>query len=351
MRFKINILSVLLIVTIILVSCSKDPKPANDQLDNYYFVKIGNIALPVRVCGNINSDIAVVFVHGGPGGTAQGERANVYWQEIEKYYKVVYYDQRGSGVTQGNTPTNKMTIEQFGEDLDNIVDFTKQVAKADKIFLHGVSWGGGLATYYLLDTAHQRKLKGAIIEDAAYDIKHGAELSMQWILHKADSLIAIGKNVDYWQNCKNFYVQHPVLTSKEFKQHMSYLNQVSGIMFNSSNVQIRNTSLPKFEIDLAFKNSEFAPAQLTYEGQSIFTHLDLTPKLNQITLPIMLVWGAKDGLLPKNNLAQKFVNNLGTSPAKIKYDPNKYLLSAHAPHYEEWQTFDVDAKSFIETNK
>ena len=30
-----------------------------------------------------------------------------------------------------------MTIEQFSEDLDNIVDFTKQVAKASKIYIHG----------------------------------------------------------------------------------------------------------------------------------------------------------------------------------------------------------------------
>lgn len=77
MRFKINILSVLLIVTIILVSCSKDPKPANDQLDNYYFVKVGNIAMAMRVCGNINSDIAVVFVHGAPAERHKVERANV----------------------------------------------------------------------------------------------------------------------------------------------------------------------------------------------------------------------------------------------------------------------------------
>ncbi len=67
----------------LLTACSTSPKVPADQLDNYYFVKVGDIALPVRVCGNINADIAIVYVHGGPGGSAQGERANKYWEEIE----------------------------------------------------------------------------------------------------------------------------------------------------------------------------------------------------------------------------------------------------------------------------
>ena len=54
--------------------------------------------MPVRVCGNIHSDIAVIYIFMDAWRTAQGERANVYWSEIEKYYKVIYYDQRGSGL-------------------------------------------------------------------------------------------------------------------------------------------------------------------------------------------------------------------------------------------------------------
>jgi hypothetical protein len=98
-----------------------------DQVDNYYFVKSWECGFCRCVfCGNINSDIAHRFLFMAvPGGSAQAERGNVYWKEIEKYYKVIYYDQRGSGVTQGNTKPEEMSIEQFSEDLDNIVDFTK----------------------------------------------------------------------------------------------------------------------------------------------------------------------------------------------------------------------------------
>lgn len=337
------------LIVLFVSGCSPDPKPNGSQVDNYYFVKVGNVALPVRVCGNINSDIAVVFVHGGPGGTAQTERANVYWNEIEKYYKVIYWDQRGSGLTQGNVSASEMTIEQFSEDLDNIVDFTRQVAKAKSIFLHGTSWGGGLSTYYLLDTNHQNKLKGAILEAPAYDIQNGGQYSIQWINHKADSMIAAGNNVNYWKNCKLYYVQHPTLVAGDFKQHQAYLNQVNGIVYNSSNLQTQNVSVPKGELALVYNNAEFAPAALTYEGQSIFTHLDLTSKLGSIRLPLMLIWGAQDGLLPRDQLAPKFVSHV--SSTDLIYDKNKYQLSAHIPHAEEWQQFDVDAKAFIEGHK
>lgn len=349
MQLNLKIYSILLLSILAISSCTPDPKPNGNQVDNYYFVKVGNVGLPVRVCGNINSDIAIVFVHGGPGGTAQAERAFSYWKEIEKYYKVIYYDQRASGFTQGNQNPKDESIEQFSEDLDNIIDFTKQVAKVNKVFIHGISWGGGLSTYYLLDTAHQRKLNGAIIEAPAYDFINGIALSKQWLLHKADSMIAIPKDVDYWLNCKKYTAANDITNSKTLTQHIKYINQLGGTISNTTNISTQNISLPHVEVAVAISNSEFASDNLTYEGQPIYTHLDLTSKLNQIKLPVMLIWGAKDGLLPRDNLAQKFAANIGS--ADFTYDASKYLLSAHSPHSEEWQQFNIDVKTFVEAHK
>lgn len=346
---NLNSIKIISIVLLFLTACNPDPKVDAGQLDNYYFVKVGNIALPVRLCGNINSDIAVIYVHGGPGGSAQSERGIIYWKEIEKYYKVVYWDQRGSGITQGNASSDDMTIEQFSEDLDNIVDFTKAIGKTKTVFLHGASWGGGLTSYYLLDTLHQKKINGAILEAPAYDIKNGVQLSVQWMVHKADSMLALNNNLDYWNNCKLYYAEHPVLTYKEFKQHQNYLNQVKGIAFNTGNIQTRPVSIPNAELALLYNNAEFAPASLTYQGNSIFTHLDLTTQLHQINVPVLLVWGALDGLLPRNNLAQKFIINVGSTD--VTYNPAKYLFSAHLPHAEDWQQMNTDAKIFIESHK
>lgn len=332
------------------ISCKKEAKVASGQLDNYYFVKVGDVALPVRVCGNINSDIAIVFNHGGPGGSAQGERAYAYWKEIEKYYKVVYWDQRGSGLTQGNTDPNTITIEQFSEDLDNIVDFTKQVVKADKIFIHGISWGGGLTTYYLLDTLHQKKVKGAIVEAPAYDLKHGImQLSVNWLLQRADSMLALHVNDAYWQNVKDIYAAYPAITNVHmFQQHLSFLGQVNGIVYNTSNLAAQSISLPKYESFVGSYNSMFTINHLSYNQASLF-EMDLTDQLYKIKVPLLLIWGRKDGLLPFDNLAQKYADNYGGSD--IKFEPYRYDVSAHLPHAEQYQEFQIDALKFIELHK
>ncbi|MFN8284852.1 MAG: alpha/beta hydrolase [Chitinophagales bacterium] len=320
------------------------------NLDNYYFVKIGDAALPVRICGNANSQTAIIFVHGGPGSSAQTERSYSYWKALEANYKVVYYDQRGSGYTQGNVNEADMTLEQYSEDLDNIVDFTKEIGKVNKVFLHGASFGGALATYYLLDTSHQKKVAAAILEAPAYDMVHGSQLSIAWLMQKADSVIAENNQTSlyYWQNCKNYYAAHPVLTKDNYKQHQTYLNQVKGITFNTNNMTVQSTSKPQTELNVLYENQTFAPQTLTYEGQSVFTHLDLTARLNEFKTPVLLVWGLRDGLSPRNNLALKFFLNIGSTDKK--YEPSKYLISANMPHLEEWQLFDIDAIQFIESH-
>lgn len=328
-------------------SCKK--KNNSNLLDNFYFVKIGNIALPVRVCGKADAEVGIIFIHSGPGSTAQTERDYSYWREIEKNYKVIYYDQRGSGNTQGSVNINTMTLEQFNSDLDIIIDFSRDIAKVTKVFLHGASWGGTLATYYLIDTIHQKKINGVILESPTYDFIHGSQLSINWMLQKADSALSTNTNNAYWQNCKNYYSIHPILTKNDFKQHQNYLNQVKGIIFNTGNTTLSNSSKPTSELSVTYNNAEFAPATLTYQGQSIFTQVDLTAQLHLIKTPILLVWGAKDGLNPRNNLAQKFITNIGTS--QITYSPIKYQLSANIPHIEEWQLFNIDAKAFIELYK
>lgn len=347
MQKSTKIFLLFLCISCVFFSCKKTTVT---NLDNYYFVKIGSVALPVRVCGNPNSQTAVIFVHGGPGSTAQNERSYSYWKAIEANYKVIYYDQRGSGYTQGNVNTSDMTLEQFSEDLDNIIDFTKEIGKVNKVFLHGTNWGGALASYYLLDTTHQKKVAGAILESPSYDMVHGSQLSIAWLMQKADSVIALNDPISqpFWLNCKNYYVAHPVLTKDDYKQHQIYLNQVKGITYNTANMTVQSTSKPQTEINILYENQAFAPSVLTYEGQSIFTHLDLTSRLNEIKTPVLLIWGAKDGLMPRINLAQKMIDNIGSSDKK--YEKIKYQVSASLPHLEEWQLFDIDAIQFYESH-
>ncbi|MCB9033716.1 MAG: alpha/beta hydrolase [Chitinophagales bacterium] len=335
----------IIIPILLLISCKKE---SNGSLDNYYFLSIDNVALPVRVTGNPNSDIAIVFVHGGPGGSAQTERNFLYWELMEKNYKCVFYDQRGASASQGNAKDEDFTIEKFAEDLDVVVDFTKSELQAKSVFVHGVSWGGGLATYYCLDTTHQNKINGLIAEAPAYDTKNGMALSVNFILNFADSMIANNTNAIFWENLKNYYALNPTITNENFRKHLEYMGYTNGVIYNPLTLIGRNTSIPDVNLDEAYKNEIASAIKLKYNNEPIFK-MDLTPFLSQIDIPVLLIWGAKDGLLPKDNLASKYAIAVGTP--YIHYNPNKYLEAAHLPHAEDYLQFQSDAIDFIETYK
>ena len=107
-------------------SCSTDQITPDGKLEKQFFVDVGGAILPVMVAGKNTSDIAIIFVHGGPGNSSQLYRRYSGLFNLESEYKMVYYDQRASGITQGNSGSEELTIEQFSDDLDIIVDFYKR---------------------------------------------------------------------------------------------------------------------------------------------------------------------------------------------------------------------------------
>ena len=74
--------------------------------------------MPVIIKGNIDSKVFVVFVHGGPGGNASLSSFLPVSKKLEKNYAFAYWDQRGSGLSQGNPDASTFTVDQFVEDLD-----------------------------------------------------------------------------------------------------------------------------------------------------------------------------------------------------------------------------------------
>src|SRR5688572_9455012 len=146
-RRKMSKLKILLIVLGLITlasSCYKDPAVPAGQIDEFYFVKNGDIVLPVRVAGKKTSNIAIIAVHGGPGNSAMQMRIGAGLKDLEKTYKVIYYEQRGSGISQGNVKPEDIYVDKYADDLDAIVEFSKQVVGSTSVFIMGHSWGGAL---------------------------------------------------------------------------------------------------------------------------------------------------------------------------------------------------------------
>ena len=84
----------------------------------------------------------VLVLHGGPGGDY---RSLLGLQELADQYHVVFYDQRGAGLSQ-RLPAEQVTYQALLEDLDLLVD---RFGGGRPVHLVGHSWGAMLASAYL----------------------------------------------------------------------------------------------------------------------------------------------------------------------------------------------------------
>lgn len=88
------------------------------------------------------SSPTVIVLHGGPGGDY---RSLLGLKELADYYYVVFFDQRGAGLSE-RVPKSELTYQGALEDLDAIVDY---YGDGQPVHLVGHSWGAMLGSGYL----------------------------------------------------------------------------------------------------------------------------------------------------------------------------------------------------------
>lgn len=90
----------------------------------------------------------MLFLHGGPGGS-ETALMRLFHPQLEDHFVMAYWDQRGAGKSCcADIPPATMTIAQFLDDLDHVVDHLRARFGGRKIWLLGHSWGTALGTLY-----------------------------------------------------------------------------------------------------------------------------------------------------------------------------------------------------------
>lgn len=120
---------------------------------------VGNFNVWTKRNGN-NPACALVFLHGGPGGTHDAFiNADSYLPlgGIEYHY----YDQLGAGHSDAPQDPRLWTIDRFVEELEQVR--IGLGLDASNFFILGHSWGGVLAIEYALK--YQQNLKGMVISN------------------------------------------------------------------------------------------------------------------------------------------------------------------------------------------
>ena len=102
----------------------------------------------------------IVMLHGGPGGDYRGLlrlRDPVNGVRLEDRHLLVYWDQRGSGLSQRHRES-ELTLAAYDRDLTWIID---QFSPGRPVVLLGHSWGGMYASRYI--SLHPDKVAGAVL--------------------------------------------------------------------------------------------------------------------------------------------------------------------------------------------
>jgi proline iminopeptidase len=97
----------------------------------------------------------LLLLHGGPGGRSCGFSV---LNELAADRRVIRYDQLGSGQSDRPTDLNLWTTARFVEELDAL----RNALGLREVHILGHSWGGTLATEYLL-TKGQQGVKSVIL--------------------------------------------------------------------------------------------------------------------------------------------------------------------------------------------
>lgn len=108
-------------------------------------VSVNGFDLYYRQVGSNMSNSPIVVVHGGPGMSSQTFKQSL--DALSDEYRVIYYDQRGSGNSQIKPDPDNYTMDQLVEELEAL---RRDVIRADKIILVGHSSGGALVQRYAL---------------------------------------------------------------------------------------------------------------------------------------------------------------------------------------------------------
>ena len=134
------------------------------------YLKVGNgHSIYFEQYGNPKG-IPILFLHGGPGAGFSNTHKRFFDPDI---FRVIFFDQRGSGKSLPYAETNYNNTQLLILDIENL----RNSLKIDKWYLFGGSWGSTLALLYGI--GHPNRCLGFILRG----IFLGTKIEIDWFLY------------------------------------------------------------------------------------------------------------------------------------------------------------------------
>jgi len=120
---------------------------------------VAGVRLHMRVVDGPDSAPTIIVLHGGPGGDFRSLQA---LDALSDHYRVVFYDQRGAGLSE-RVPARMLSLDGHLDELRAVIE---RVSPDAPPILIGHSWGAMLATAYL--GQHPGDVQAAVLIEPGY---------------------------------------------------------------------------------------------------------------------------------------------------------------------------------------
>ncbi|MGO1076996.1 proline iminopeptidase-family hydrolase [Inquilinus sp. CA228] len=263
----------------------------------------------------------VLCLNGGPGLPCDYLR-DAHSCLIDQGYRVVAFDQLGTGASDRPTDPSLWTITRYVEEVETV----RQALGLGRVHLLGHSWGGWLGVEYAL--THPEALKTVILEDTAADIPHligelerlraalGPETVAMMQRHEAEGTL-----------------DHPV-----YQAAITILNHRHVCRLDHWPAPVKR-SLDDW--NMGPYGTIQGPNEFLYTGN--LKDWNRLPDMRRITVPVLITCGQHDELTPACALRMK----LALPNARLHVFPN----SSHMPFYEEPHAYYPVLLDFLEQNR
>lgn len=326
-------------------ACKKE-----ENLIEHFFLKNGDAVMPVYVKGNSASDVLLLVLHGGPGDGALRSYADPgFFNTLESKYRVVYWDQRCAGLSQGSCDPADLNFDKYRDDLSKLVDllFLKYGAESS-LFLLGHSWGGTLGMLYLTALEDQSRIKGFINVDGPHNFPMTADAARDVIVDFGNSMIQQGIESESWQG----FIDRVANRTNQTLEDVSAINK-TGYATNDVLAEMDSVNVGNYSIAPGKFISGLAPSlvnQAATSGSSDFfeefIRFDLSEDIANITIPVAVFYGRFDFVIPPVVMLD-FADHLINTIVEI----HEFRRSHHSPMLSENALFQLKVEDFVEGHR
>jgi pimeloyl-ACP methyl ester carboxylesterase len=302
------------------------------EIDSLEGIQLGGITQWIRVRGADVSNPVLLLMQQGPGLPMINEARRLErLLGLEEAFTVVYWDQRGTGLS---SPSVRKNANRFDISVERMIDDTVTLLEllrdrfGGKTFVTGFSFGATFAAYA---AARRPELVAALVA-AAMDIDMPAAESNAFVF-ALDAARRHGNRRAIRQ--LEAIGQPPHTTVQQFRTRARWVANFGGVATNAS-----YNSIPRTLLLTLIGSPDYSAADVirTFRGISAsqaallaqLAHTDLVRAIPRLDVPIVMAQGRLDQVAP-GEAAQRFHDAL--------FAPSKQLVwferSAHTPHLEE----------------